>query len=190
MLVARIEHIGSTPVLGLPAKPIIDIQIIVQNETAAQQRQPILVEHGYSEAVAPIRFFHQPAGWPDVITCIYEKTATPRRAGRACFVIGSGRTRGNAWTPAAGPVTIAAVIHILDGPDTNSRPRPPALARAISLCANGRKAPYDAASFAEGWRGNLAVVAISIAAGSPTGDLQQTRRRNDQSLLCRRAMAA
>jgi hypothetical protein len=96
MLVARIEHIGSTPVLGLPAKPIIDIQIIVQNETAAQQRQPILVEHGYSEAVAPIRFFHQPAGWPDVITCIYEKTATPRRAGRACFVIGSGRTRGNA----------------------------------------------------------------------------------------------
>jgi GrpB-like predicted nucleotidyltransferase (UPF0157 family) len=64
MLVARIEHIGSTAVPGLPAKPIIDIQIIVQNETAAQQCRPILLEHGYTEAVAPIRFFHQPAGWP------------------------------------------------------------------------------------------------------------------------------
>jgi GrpB-like predicted nucleotidyltransferase (UPF0157 family) len=63
-LVGCIEHIGSTAVPGLPAKPIIDIQIVVQNETASQQCRPILLEHGYTEAVAPIHFFHQPAEWP------------------------------------------------------------------------------------------------------------------------------
>jgi GrpB-like predicted nucleotidyltransferase (UPF0157 family) len=64
MLAARIEHIGSTAVPGLPAKPTIDIQIIVRDETAAQQCRPILLEHGYTEAVAPIHFFHRPAEWP------------------------------------------------------------------------------------------------------------------------------
>jgi GrpB-like predicted nucleotidyltransferase (UPF0157 family) len=34
MLAAGIEHIGSTAVPGLPAKPIINIQIIVRDETA------------------------------------------------------------------------------------------------------------------------------------------------------------
>jgi GrpB-like predicted nucleotidyltransferase (UPF0157 family) len=49
-LVARIEHIGSTAVPGLPAKPIIDIQIVVQSETASQQCQPILLERGYTDS--------------------------------------------------------------------------------------------------------------------------------------------
>jgi GrpB-like predicted nucleotidyltransferase (UPF0157 family) len=64
MLAASIEHIGSTAVPGLHAKPIIDIQIIVRDETAAQQCRPILLVHGYTEAAAPIQFFHQPAAWP------------------------------------------------------------------------------------------------------------------------------
>jgi GrpB-like predicted nucleotidyltransferase (UPF0157 family) len=64
MLAARIEHIGSTAVPGLPAKPIIDIQIILEEESAVQQCRSILLEHGYAEAFAPIHFFHQPAAWP------------------------------------------------------------------------------------------------------------------------------
>lgn len=64
MLAARIEHIGSTAVPGLPAKPIIDIQITVQDEAAVQQCQSILLKHGYTEAFAPIHFFHQPGPWP------------------------------------------------------------------------------------------------------------------------------
>jgi GrpB-like predicted nucleotidyltransferase (UPF0157 family) len=64
MLAVRIEHIGSTAVPGLPAKPIIDIQIIVRDETAAQQSRSILLEHGYTEAITPIHFFHQPSAWP------------------------------------------------------------------------------------------------------------------------------
>jgi GrpB-like predicted nucleotidyltransferase (UPF0157 family) len=64
ILAARIEHIGSTAVPGLPAKPIIDIQIIVQDKAAVQQCRTILLEHGYTEAVAPIHFFHQPVAWP------------------------------------------------------------------------------------------------------------------------------
>jgi GrpB-like predicted nucleotidyltransferase (UPF0157 family) len=63
-LAARIEHIGSTAVPGLHAKPIIDIQIIVRDETATRQCRPILLVHGYTEETAPIRFFHRPAAWP------------------------------------------------------------------------------------------------------------------------------
>jgi GrpB-like predicted nucleotidyltransferase (UPF0157 family) len=61
---ACIEHIGSTAVPGLPAKPIIDIQIVVQDRAAMQQWRTILLEHGYTEAAAPIHFFHQPVTWP------------------------------------------------------------------------------------------------------------------------------
>jgi GrpB-like predicted nucleotidyltransferase (UPF0157 family) len=64
MLAARIEHIGSTSVPGLPAKPIIDIQITLQDETAVQQCRLIVLEQGYTEAIAPVHFFHQPAAWP------------------------------------------------------------------------------------------------------------------------------
>ncbi len=64
MLAARIEHIGSTAVPGLPAKPVIDIQIILRDESAVRQCRSMLLEHGYTEALAPIHFFHQPAAWP------------------------------------------------------------------------------------------------------------------------------
>lgn len=44
---ATIEHIGSTSVPGLAAKPIIDILIVVNDITAEEDYLPQLVEAGY-----------------------------------------------------------------------------------------------------------------------------------------------
>ena len=48
-LITRIEHIGSTAVPGLAAKPIIDLQVGVQSvEQARQVAVPVLEALGYS----------------------------------------------------------------------------------------------------------------------------------------------
>jgi len=48
-LVTRIEHIGSTAVPGLPAKPIIDLLVGVRSlDAAKQQAVPVLEAIGYS----------------------------------------------------------------------------------------------------------------------------------------------
>jgi GrpB-like predicted nucleotidyltransferase (UPF0157 family) len=48
-LIERIEHIGSTAVPGLPAKPIIDILIGVESvDEAREQAVPVLESLGYS----------------------------------------------------------------------------------------------------------------------------------------------
>jgi GrpB-like predicted nucleotidyltransferase (UPF0157 family) len=41
------EHIGSTAIEGMPAKPIIDLLVIVENVEAARDILPILEENGY-----------------------------------------------------------------------------------------------------------------------------------------------
>lgn len=46
--VLGIEHIGSTSVLGLPSKPIIDIVVLVSNHKDAEEFIPQLKEIGYS----------------------------------------------------------------------------------------------------------------------------------------------
>ncbi|MET0389044.1 MAG: GrpB family protein [Polyangiales bacterium] len=60
----RIDHVGSTAVPGLAAKPVIDIQVAVQDQAAIGAVRALLLMHGYTEATTPIRFFHQPACWP------------------------------------------------------------------------------------------------------------------------------
>lgn len=45
---SRIEHVGSTAVAGLPAKPVIDIVAIVASMGVADAILPRLVEAGYS----------------------------------------------------------------------------------------------------------------------------------------------
>lgn len=60
----RIEHVGSTAVPGLPAKPIIDIQVVVEDQSAALDCHTRLQQLGYTEATAPIYFHHRPATWP------------------------------------------------------------------------------------------------------------------------------
>lgn len=60
----RIDHVGSTSVPGLAAKPVIDIQVSVSSlEPVACYREP-LERLGYTYATVPFPYFHKPAGWP------------------------------------------------------------------------------------------------------------------------------
>lgn len=43
----RIEHIGSTALVGMDAKPIIDLLVAVENQAEAERWQPVLAAHGY-----------------------------------------------------------------------------------------------------------------------------------------------
>jgi GrpB-like predicted nucleotidyltransferase (UPF0157 family) len=67
-LALRIEHHGSTSVPGLAAKPVIDIQISVQNLHPLDRYAHLLEQAGYvhvpheDDSFAP--FFHRPAFWP------------------------------------------------------------------------------------------------------------------------------
>jgi GrpB-like predicted nucleotidyltransferase (UPF0157 family) len=47
-LVRRIDHVGSTAVADLPAKPVIDLQISVTDHSGLDAARPILAELGYS----------------------------------------------------------------------------------------------------------------------------------------------
>ena len=67
-LAVRIEHKGSTAVPGLPAKPVIDIQISVARlQPLAAYAEPLRRE-GYTHRAHPddafCPFFHRPASWP------------------------------------------------------------------------------------------------------------------------------
>jgi GrpB-like predicted nucleotidyltransferase (UPF0157 family) len=67
-LAERIDHHGSTSVLGLAAKPVIDIQISVQALQPISSYGEHLSALGYvhhphpDDAIAP--FFHRPESWP------------------------------------------------------------------------------------------------------------------------------
>ncbi len=68
-LALRIEHVGSTSVPGLAAKPVIDIQVSVSSLEPRNLYYRRLVNVGYThfslgnfDLVYP--FFKRPAGWP------------------------------------------------------------------------------------------------------------------------------
>jgi GrpB-like predicted nucleotidyltransferase (UPF0157 family) len=67
-LVWRIDHNGSTAVPGLEAKPIIDIQVSVEQLQPVRAYAELLATLGYvhmphvDDAVCP--FFHRPREWP------------------------------------------------------------------------------------------------------------------------------
>jgi len=67
-LAIRIDHNGSTAVPGLPAKPIIDIQVSVERLQPIEAYAPSLAHLQYihvphaDDAFCP--FFHRPATWP------------------------------------------------------------------------------------------------------------------------------
>ncbi len=67
-LARRIDHNGSTAVPGLEAKPIIDIQVSVEQLNPMQAYADPLAGLGYrhvahpDDAVCP--FFHRPSEWP------------------------------------------------------------------------------------------------------------------------------
>ncbi len=68
-LALRIDHVGSTSVPGLAAKPVIDIQVSVRDLAPLSQFEPSLAALGYThlalgdfDRVYP--FFQRPATWP------------------------------------------------------------------------------------------------------------------------------
>ena len=68
-LALRIEHVGSTSVPGLAAKPVIDIQVSVSSLDQRDFFRAQMTELGYKhfplgefDLVYP--FFKRPAGWP------------------------------------------------------------------------------------------------------------------------------
>ena len=66
----RVEHIGSTAVPGLGAKPIIDVLVGAPDLAFVEARIPRLVEHGYQyvaefeRAVPQRRYFRRTDGQP------------------------------------------------------------------------------------------------------------------------------
>ncbi len=66
----NIEHVGSTAVPELQAKPVIDIQISVESPDQLGRYQPALERAGYrhlpteSPPVEVYPFFHKPSRWP------------------------------------------------------------------------------------------------------------------------------
>jgi GrpB-like predicted nucleotidyltransferase (UPF0157 family) len=69
-LAVAIEHIGSTAVPGLAAKPIVDIVLAVRTSIDAQKCVPLVKEIGYEykgEAGIPGRHYFRKGG-PDVST--------------------------------------------------------------------------------------------------------------------------
>ena len=67
-LALRIEHHGSTSVVGLAAKPVIDIQVSVATLHSLDRYAVPLTALGYlhvpheDDGVCP--YFHKPKGWP------------------------------------------------------------------------------------------------------------------------------
>jgi len=60
----RVEHIGSTAVPGLAAKPVIDIQVSLAARTPEAVYRVPLVALGYTYTTLPFAYFHRPEGWP------------------------------------------------------------------------------------------------------------------------------
>ena len=66
---SRIEHVGSTSVPGLPAKPIIDIDVVIESEDQLEDVAARLAAIGYEPrgdlGVTGRYAFKSPAGLPD-----------------------------------------------------------------------------------------------------------------------------
>jgi GrpB-like predicted nucleotidyltransferase (UPF0157 family) len=54
-LVLRIDHVGSTAVPGLAAKPIIDIQVIVRDPVDVERVRTLLLSTDYHESSDAVR---------------------------------------------------------------------------------------------------------------------------------------
>ena len=84
--VLRIDHVGSTSVPGLAAKPIIDVQMTVGALAPLVGWVDRLAPLGYMHYPSPddveYPFFHRPTGWPHthhVHLCVADSGI-----GRAC----------------------------------------------------------------------------------------------------------
>jgi GrpB-like predicted nucleotidyltransferase (UPF0157 family) len=62
--IERIDHIGSTAVVGLAAKPIIDIQVVLPDRASIDTCWELLAATDYTIARIPIEYLHKPVTWP------------------------------------------------------------------------------------------------------------------------------
>jgi GrpB-like predicted nucleotidyltransferase (UPF0157 family) len=67
-LALRIDHVGSTSIAGIVAKPVVDIQITVPALAPLDAWVDRLAPLGYTHQSSPdddrYPFFHRPASWP------------------------------------------------------------------------------------------------------------------------------
>lgn len=80
-LALRIDHVGSTSIPGIAAKPVIDVQITVASLQPLGEWAERLARIGYVHHASPddweYPFFHRPATWPHtyhVHLCEVEST--------------------------------------------------------------------------------------------------------------------
>ena len=71
VLAHRVDHVGSTSVPGLEAKPVIDIQVSVASLESLEPFKPIMQSCGYRHFRDPdpvferaYPYFHKPHEWP------------------------------------------------------------------------------------------------------------------------------
>jgi GrpB-like predicted nucleotidyltransferase (UPF0157 family) len=64
LLPVQIDHVGSTAVPGLAAKPVIDIQVTVASHREAEACCEPLLALDYTYTTVPLPYFHQPGDWP------------------------------------------------------------------------------------------------------------------------------
>ena len=85
-----IEHVGSTSVPGLCAKPILDILLLVKDASVEGSYVPALVEAGYTLRVRePDWFGHRMLkGTSPKSTCTYSHRVAPKHNG--CSISGTG----------------------------------------------------------------------------------------------------
>lgn len=83
----RVDHVGSTSIPGMAAKPIIDIQISVRNLHPMDGYKEVMQRLGYThlsdsppgDHIYPL--FHMPATWRIRITCISANWEETRSGG-------------------------------------------------------------------------------------------------------------
>jgi GrpB-like predicted nucleotidyltransferase (UPF0157 family) len=95
-VLVRIEHVGSTAVPGLPAKPIIDIQVSVGNIRERDSFVLPLERLGYLFAPDPdspdYHFFGKPAERPAATTFTYVPQEATKRCATSSSATSCART--------------------------------------------------------------------------------------------------
>src|SRR5699024_8856169 len=106
-----VEHIGSTSVPGLPAKDVLDLQLLVPGLAAAEGLAPVLADLGYpgrrladhlGEDGTEEKWFHGTPGARSISTCASRTPpphASPGPSGTCCAattVRGSNTSSSNA----------------------------------------------------------------------------------------------
>ena len=92
--VLSLEHVGSTSVPGLPAKPVVDIDLTVADSNDEQAYVPALDRAGFRLRIRERSWHEHPCSWRrhPVATCTCGAQIAPRRSATACSATGCAPT--------------------------------------------------------------------------------------------------